>query len=349
MMDRFVNGTSATATPLVHLNDFLLPEFFDHGADSFDPFAILIPGDTVAGAQGDVPAGGGDGMVVDGQRFSSGLEDILGGFNCPAGGMEDSNLALGGSQSITGDLMNGEEDGFHDDEDDDDYSSGTTPTMKTTSSASTPSPVSQTRKTKVDRSRTLISERRRRGRMKEKLYALRALVPNITKMDKASIVGDAVLYVQELQMQAKKLKAEIAGLEATLPGSQKDHQRQPDRSPKKIHLAPKGTGQAVPRKILQMDVFQVERRGFYVRLVSNRGVGVAASLYKALESLTSFTVQSSNLTSSSSSDRFILTFTLNQQAKGNEPDLSLPNLRLRITGSLLNQGFELIQTANSLG
>ncbi|KAK4779515.1 hypothetical protein SAY87_015621 [Trapa incisa] len=343
MMDRF-DGTSAA--PLLHFNDFVPPEFFDHEADSFDPFDILIPGDTVAGLEGTVPAGGG--MVVDGQ-FSPGLEDILGGgFNHPGGGMEDSNFAFGGFQSFAGDLMNmhGQEDGFDDDGDDDDYSSGTTPTIKTTSSPSTPSPVSQTKKTKVDRSRTLISERRRRGRMKEKLYALRALVPNITKMDKASIVGDAVLYVQDLQMQAKKLKVEIAGLEATLAGSQMYHQRQPGNASKKIHQSPNTTSPAAPRKILQMDVFQVERREFYVRLVSNRGFGVAASLYKAIESLTSFTVQSSNLTSSSPSDRFILTFTLN--VKGGEPDVHLPNLRLRITGSLLNQGFELIQTANSL-
>lgn len=46
------------------------------------------------------------------------------------------------------------------------------------------------RKTKADRSKTLISERRRRGRMKEKLYALRALVPNITKVTLIHNHGD---------------------------------------------------------------------------------------------------------------------------------------------------------------
>ncbi|KAM0052702.1 putative transcription factor bHLH family [Helianthus debilis subsp. tardiflorus] len=37
---------------------------------------------------------------------------------------------------------------------------------------------------KGDRTRTLISERKRRSGMKEKLYTLRALVPNITKVSK---------------------------------------------------------------------------------------------------------------------------------------------------------------------
>jgi len=35
-------------------------------------------------------------------------------------------------------------------------------------------------------------------------------------MDKASIIGDAVAYVHDLQAQARKLKAEVAGLEASL-------------------------------------------------------------------------------------------------------------------------------------
>lgn len=39
-------------------------------------------------------------------------------------------------------------------------------------------------------------------------------------MDKASIVGDAVSYVQKLQEQAKKLKAEIEGLETSLMASE---------------------------------------------------------------------------------------------------------------------------------
>ncbi|TKY67153.1 Transcription factor FER IRON DEFICIENCY-INDUCED TRANSCRIPTION FACTOR [Spatholobus suberectus] len=89
-------------------------------------------------------------------------------------------------------------------------SSATTTTTTATKSANTePRP-------KTDRSKTLVSERRRRDRMKEKLYTLRSLVPNITKMDKASIIGDAVSYVHELQAQAKMLKAEVEGLETSL-------------------------------------------------------------------------------------------------------------------------------------
>ncbi|KAL2454753.1 Transcription factor FER-LIKE IRON DEFICIENCY-INDUCED TRANSCRIPTION FACTOR [Abeliophyllum distichum] len=196
-------------------------------------------------------------------------------------------------------------------ENDDDESSATTTTTKRT--------------TKVDRSRTLISERRRRGRMKEKLYALRSLVPNITKMDKASIVGDAVVYLQELQIQSKKLLSEVASLE-TQGGT--------IQTPNKMNV----TNNLYPiiKNILKMDVFQVEERGFYVRLVCNKGKGVAVSLFKALESLISFNVQSSNL--ATSADNFVLTFTLH--VRDSEVDMNLPNLKLWIASAFLNQGFD---------
>nr|WIE96135.1 basic helix-loop-helix transcription factor [Loropetalum chinense var. rubrum] len=170
----------------------------------------------------------------------------------------------------------------------------------TTTAATTP-----TKRTKVDRSRTLVSERRRRGRMKEKLYALRSLVPNITKMDKASIVGDAILYVQELKMQAKKLGTEIATLELSIKQGEERHQGSVLGKQKRIQLT--RSNLPICRKI--MDMFQVEEKGFYVRLVCSKGEGVAVSLYKALESLMGFDVQSSNL--ATLSDTFILTFNLN--------------------------------------
>ncbi|KAK6141730.1 hypothetical protein DH2020_024532 [Rehmannia glutinosa] len=186
---------------------------------------------------------------------------------------------------------------------------------------------------KVDRSRTLISERRRRGRMKEKLYALRSLVPNITKMDKASIVGDAVLYVQDLQMQAKKLKSEIAGLESSLNGGG-DKFRNTHQNAKKMNAT---SFYPIIKKIFKMDVFQVEERGFYVRIVSNKGKGVAVSLFKAVESLTSFNVQSSNL-AAAAADNYVLTFTLHVMEE--EMDVNLHNLELWIASVFLNQGFE---------
>ncbi|KAI3696931.1 hypothetical protein L6452_29566 [Arctium lappa] len=181
--------------------------------------------------------------------------------------------------------------------------------------------------TKADRSRTLISERKRRSGMKEKLYALRSLVPNITKMDKASIVGDAARYIQELQTQARNLKSDIATIEAA-----KD-QKTSSQNSKKIHNL---KSYPLLKKISKMDMFQVEEKGYYVRLVCNTGQGVAVSLHKALESITSFQVQSSNL--ATVGDNFVLTFTLNVTVC--EFDINLPNLKLWLAGAFLNQGFE---------
>ncbi|XP_009760781.1 transcription factor bHLH35 isoform X2 [Nicotiana tabacum] len=63
-------------------------------------------------------------------------------------------------------------------------------------------------------SKNIVSERNRRKKLNERLFALRAVVPNISKMDKASIIKDAIDYIQELHDQERRIQAEISELES---------------------------------------------------------------------------------------------------------------------------------------
>ncbi|XP_028756897.1 transcription factor FER-LIKE IRON DEFICIENCY-INDUCED TRANSCRIPTION FACTOR-like [Neltuma alba] len=303
--------------PLMHINDFQLHDFIDD--TNVDQFINLLRGEnehSFCNFDSDHI----NGYLADNQfpPFPANLFESNAALNA-----YDPSSTLSSFSCFDGEVKGGRG------EEENDSSATTTTTTETTTSANAK------QKSKTDRSKTLISERRRRGRMKEKLYALRSLVPNISKMDKASIVGDAVAYVQELQEKAKKLKAEVKGLEASMLASENDQRsaKIPTSQNNHIHYP-------ICMKIMQMDMFQVEERGYYVKLVCNKGEGVAASLYRALESLAGFNVQNSNL--ATVSDRFLLTFTLN--VKGCEPEINQQNLKLWVAGALLNQGFEFITT-----
>lgn len=52
------------------------------------------------------------------------------------------------------------------------------------------------------------AERQRREKLNQRFYALRAVVPKISKMDKASLLGDAIAYIQELQKKLKDMEKE---------------------------------------------------------------------------------------------------------------------------------------------
>ncbi|KAM0938849.1 putative transcription factor bHLH family [Dioscorea sansibarensis] len=53
----------------------------------------------------------------------------------------------------------------------------------------------------------MLSERRRREKLNEKFIILRSLVPSISKFDKASILGDTIEYLKELERRVEELES----------------------------------------------------------------------------------------------------------------------------------------------
>lgn len=75
-----------------------------------------------------------------------------------------------------------------------------------------------------DAANHVLSERRRREKLNEKFLILRSLVPSISKVDKASILGDTIEYLKELERRIGELEAckEIVEFEA------REKRKQPD-------------------------------------------------------------------------------------------------------------------------
>ncbi|KAE8677550.1 Transcription factor MYC4 [Hibiscus syriacus] len=66
------------------------------------------------------------------------------------------------------------------------------------------------------------AERQRREKLNQKFYALRAVVPNVSKMDKASLLGDAISYINELKSKLQNVDSEKEELHNQLEAMKKE-------------------------------------------------------------------------------------------------------------------------------
>ncbi|KAK4785724.1 hypothetical protein SAY86_002413 [Trapa natans] len=143
-------------------------------------------------------------------------------------------------------------------------------------------------------SKNLLAERRRRNKIKERLFALRAIVPKISKMDRAAILADAMDYIQEL-------KEEIKGLQDELKKMEEEDCQLKDREIKfpmlnvnssfdsKSPIVKDGEDHSClglpDKKEVQVEVKQIGNRALLVRLLCEKTGGWFSRLMEVLCSL----------------------------------------------------------------
>ncbi|XP_050262852.1 transcription factor ABORTED MICROSPORES [Quercus robur] len=184
---------------------------------------------------------------------------------------------------------------------------------------------------KGPQSKNLVAERRRRKKLNDRLYALRSLVPKISKLDRASILGDAIEFVKELQKQAKELQDELEEHSDdevgrnTVPNNGNHQNVQPEvlttngmiHGPKTEHEKPSngiheggsGNGNALKQNQdsdsisdkaqqmeVQVEVAQIDGNEFFVKVFCEHKPGGFVRLMEALNSL-GLEVTNANVTS----------------------------------------------------
>ncbi|XP_010456175.2 PREDICTED: transcription factor bHLH14-like [Camelina sativa] len=97
------------------------------------------------------------------------------------------------------------------------------------------------------------AERQRREKLNHRFYALRAVVPNVSGMDKASLLSDAVSYIQSLKTRINDLESEIKNLKTILTAETDHNYNSSNRSPSfvdKVNQKPSKSNLEVQVKVV---------------------------------------------------------------------------------------------------
>ncbi|XP_042055324.1 transcription factor MYC2-like [Salvia splendens] len=121
------------------------------------------------------------------------------------------------------------------------------------------------------------AERQRREKLNQRFYALRAVVPNVSKMDKASLLGDAIAYINELKSKVQSVESDKEELKRELESTKR---ATPAPAP-----APTRLGQSSNAKIdMEIDV-KIIGWDAMIRVQCNKKNHPAAKLMVALREL----------------------------------------------------------------
>ncbi|XP_004487998.1 transcription factor bHLH35 [Cicer arietinum] len=191
-------------------------------------------------------------------------------------------------------------------------------------------------------SKNIVSERNRRKKLNERLFALRSVVPNISKMDKASIIKDAIEYIQHLHEQEKIIQAEIMELESGMPNNNNNNNINPSndfdqelpillRSKKKRtdQLYDCVTSTSFPIEVLELRVTYMGENTIVVSLTCSKRTDTMVKLCEVFESL-KLKIITANITSFSG--RLLKTVFI----EANEEEKDLLQIKIRTAIAALN-------------
>ncbi|CAA0392875.1 unnamed protein product [Arabidopsis thaliana] len=78
------------------------------------------------------------------------------------------------------------------------------------------------------------AEKQRREKLNHRFYALRAIVPKVSRMDKASLLSDAVSYIESLKSKIDDLETEIKKMKMTMTETDKLDNSSSNTSPSSV-------------------------------------------------------------------------------------------------------------------